>query len=122
MSDYADGLRELADFVDRNPELFTYGITVDLFAEDRAEFAEKARAFGSAEKRTMGSWYLLRKRFGPHTLELTIEREKICERVQTGTRIVTKPDPVAVADVPLVDVEEPVYEWKCPDSILGGAS
>lgn len=38
----------------------------------------------------------------------------VCERVQVGTRTVSKPDPAA----PLIDVEEPVYEVRCPDSVL----
>lgn len=41
----------------------------------------------------------------------------VCEMVQTGTRTVRKPDPKALASVPLVDVEEPVFERRCPDPV-----
>lgn len=39
--------------------------------------------------------------------------DSVCTRVQTGTRTVTKPDPAA----PLIEVEEPVYEWRCADPL-----
>ena len=39
-----------------------------------------------------------------------------CNKVQVGTKTVEKPDPNA----PTVTVEEPVYEWQCPD-VLNGA-
>ena len=38
----------------------------------------------------------------------------VCERVQVGTTTVTKPDPNAA----LVEVEVPVYETRCPESVL----
>lgn len=37
----------------------------------------------------------------------------LCERVQTGTRKVLKPAP----DAPMIEVEEPVMEWRCKDDI-----
>lgn len=122
--DYADGLRRLADFIDAHPDLFrdTCELTVNLFAENREEFAEKARQLGSAEKVEMGGWYVLRKKFGPHRLDLNIAREYVCTQVQTGTRTVSKPDPEVLATVPTVEVEEPVYEWQCPDSLLRPAT
>lgn len=40
-----------------------------------------------------------------------------CEKVQVGTQTVTKPDPDA--EVPTIEVEEPVYEWQCPEIVLG---
>lgn len=40
--------------------------------------------------------------------------ESVCVRVQTGTVTVTKPAP----DAPTIEVEEPVYEWRCADPIL----
>ena len=45
--------------------------------------------------------------------------EALCERVQTGTRTVEKIDPDYLLDAPKVTVEEPVYDWRCSDDILG---
>lgn len=43
--------------------------------------------------------------------------DSVCTRVQTGTRTKTIPDPVALDAVPLIEVEEPVYEWRCADPL-----
>ncbi|MBN9607812.1 MAG: hypothetical protein J0I11_00660 [Actinobacteria bacterium] len=46
----------------------------------------------------------------------------VCTRVQTGTRTKTVPDPVAMEQVPLIEVEEPVYEWRCADPLADMAA
>jgi hypothetical protein len=120
MNDYlqrwCDGLRELADFVASHEDLFEYApdFTCNLFACDAADMADQARRFGTANKREGGKWYWLERSFGPHSIALNIAREQICERVQVGTQKVMKPVPNA----PQIEVEEPVYEWSCPDSVL----
>ena len=43
----------------------------------------------------------------------------VCKRVQVGTRVVEKPDPdYEPEEVPTIQVEEPVYEYRCPDPIV----
>lgn len=116
---WAEGLHQVADFFAEHPELCPpYGETFNIFAHDREHLAEKARSFGTCDKVEQDYWYVLRKVFGPHKVDLTIERECVCTKVQVGTRTVTKPDPEAIAAVPTIEVEEPIYEWECPDSIL----
>lgn len=41
--------------------------------------------------------------------------EALCERVQTGTKIVLRP----AEGTPMVEVEEPVYDYRCSDDIMG---
>lgn len=116
---WAEGLRELADFAEQRPELFDgNGETFNLFAYTPEGMTEKARLLGTSEKHSLGSYYVMRRYFGPHKLELNIAHEQFCERVQTGTKTVTKPDPEALRQVPNVEIEEPVYEWICPKSVL----
>lgn len=115
------GLRELADFAEQQPDLFggyNCGETVNLFASDAESMAEKTRLLGKSTKVTSDGWYIMRRWFGPHRIELNIARDNFCERVQTGTKTVSKPDPEALAQVPTVEVSEPVYEWICPESVL----
>lgn len=45
--------------------------------------------------------------------------EALCERVQTGTKTVERVDPDYLALAPKITVEEPVYEIRCSDDILG---
>jgi hypothetical protein len=53
-------------------------------------------------------------------IEVNITRDEVCEQVQVGTRKVERPDPNVT--VPMVEVEEPIYEWKCPEVIFGGSA
>lgn len=41
----------------------------------------------------------------------------VCERVQVGTKKVEKYDPEALSAIPKIVVEEPVFEYRCPDPI-----
>lgn len=113
---WCKGLRELADFAESHEDLFdhTPGFTCYLFANHASDMAAKARLLGKANKHEGDKWYWLDRPFGPHHIALNISREKICERIQVGTQKVMKPDP----ETPQVEVEEPVYEWSCPDSVL----
>lgn len=56
-----------------------------------------------------------RKFGGAVELQHHANRDDVCERVVTGTRTVTKPDPAA----PLVEVEEEVVEWRCSPLLAG---
>jgi hypothetical protein len=121
LKEWADGLREIADFAEQRPELFengTYGERFNLFAYSPEEMTRKTVMLGTSKKSAVGGYYCMTRSFGPHKVELNIQRDKFCERVQTGTRIVEKPDPKKLEKVPTVKVEEPVYEWICPDSVL----
>jgi len=103
MSDYTKnwckGLRDLADFVEsyRDGDSWTTGFALNLFADDAEDMAEKGRRLGTASKHEQGGYYFLKRDFGPHSIALNILRERICERVQTGTRKVMKPAPDAPA-------------------------
>jgi len=118
--EYAKGLHELADFAGQHPELFDKhcGETFNIFAYTSEEMAEKTRLLGTSKKVASDGWYTMSRRFGPHQVDLSISRNTFCERVQTGTKTVEKPDPEALKQVPTIEVEEPVYEWTCPETIL----
>jgi hypothetical protein len=119
VQEWADGLREMADFADRHPDLFnSRGEKFNIFATDAKDFARKARALGKADKIQEGSFYILRRRFGPHMVDLNIFRKELCEKVLVGTKIVSRQDPELIAAVPVIEVTEDVYEWHCPESIL----
>jgi hypothetical protein len=132
---FTQGLREIADFLDQNPDVKLPYLGADVwagipehclsiyltgvFADPRDELAVIARAMGNASKvvdEDGGRFYVLRK-FGAITLAASADRASVCERVVTGTREVTKEvrDPEALAAVPMVEVTEIVedVEWVC---------
>lgn len=122
---WIEGLRELADFVEAHPEIDAAStFTLNLWMHEKSDLADWMKRLGGKWDKYTGldAYFIMRRMFGPHRIELNANREAVCERTQVGTKTVEKPDPELLAAVPLVTVEEPVYEWKCPDSLLAEAS
>ena len=122
---FIKGLRDLADFLETREELTpVYGQHFNVFANDPTEFALKARRLGTADKNAedWSNYFTMVKTFGPHQLELNILRASMCEKKKVGTKKVKKRDEKVVQEVlkavPEVEVEEDVFEWVCPESIL----
>lgn len=126
----AEGLRAVADMIEQNPELSgllrqsldymcTYASTVDeIAAFIRAALrhgAEIVKEYPDAENPDRA--FRAYANFGPVSVVAITEREKVCERVVTGTEVVTTivPDPTLLAEVPQIEVTETVEisEWKC---------
>jgi hypothetical protein len=130
-TDLADGLRNLAQFINDHPDLadaFAGGgltICVPLSHKNNppAEIAQFARAGVRAGRRVTKSldgeqWGGVKVHFGRRvTLDAYAHREQVCERVVVGTETVTKqvPDPEALAAVPTVEITETVeqVQWRC---------
>src|SRR5579859_4336784 len=119
--EFARDLRAIADFVEAHPELDVPSLDrIDIFPYDPKALPKYAAAFGKAAKDILGdSWFILRRTFGAIKLEATWQRERVCERVVVGQREV--PDQIipAKAEEFIPAHKEDVYEWRCPDSILG---
>lgn len=77
-----------------------------------------AKHVGSCEKKVDDTYFELSKKFGVITVNFFAYRSDVCERVQVGAREIpeqilpAKPEEVIPAHT------EPIYEWKCPESIL----
>lgn len=114
-------LRELADFLEANPELIHEyeHLAIDVFLPDGASLAAMAmRLGGQWEKKGNESFFELVRYFGKHYISLDAHRDRVCTRVEVGTETVEVPDPNA----PKVTVTRPVFEWQCPESLLALAS
>ena len=107
---YIDGLRDLTDWLEQHPEYApTYpAVTLNVFADDKAELAEFARAAGRATKHWLDSWFVVRAEFGPHSIDANLAREQVCDRVVTGIRWVPA-QPARTEDV---------VEWVCQDTSI----
>jgi hypothetical protein len=129
----AAGLRQLADFLDANPNLqgTRYAFdSINLFPRGRDAVAAWARAAmratgAAVDKFVNGNWAGVKVTFGSVGVDVTIERDEICERVVVDTREVTEevPDPQALAAVPKVTVTRTVedVEWRCRPLLAGDA-
>ena len=107
---YVKGLRDLADYIETTnldlDSIYEDGLRVDLFFYDQETWRGQSRALGGFREKTVeGSFAITRRHFGPHTVEVNISRDKVCDRVLVGEQTI----PATSARV------EPVYEWRCPD-------
>jgi hypothetical protein len=105
---YVQGLRDLADYLETSELDLAYynGIRLDVFTYNEKTFAEQSRKLGGFREKVLeGSYAIVKRTFGPHTIEVNISRDKVCERVRVGERI----EPATEERV----VE--LYEWKCPE-------
>lgn len=114
----AAGLRALADWLEATPDFDLPLVCASHLTHNVAELARLGSLMGTAEKTTSGSFVGLRRRFGPVELKVQAFHEDVCERVQVGTRPAEKVKLPEGATWQTEIVEEPVYEWRCPESIL----
>ena len=123
--EYAEGLRQVAAFLESHPEiqlpeatLTCYGI----FSKDVA--ATTARALsqgGRCDKVFEDTLVTLKRDFGPIELRYIGTRSSVCEQIRVGTRTVPEqyvaPRPATEAQL-IPEHDEAVYEWRCT-SLLG---
>lgn len=110
---FIQALRDCADFLESHPAVIAprYN-TMNVFVNTREEVAAQAKA-ASWEKVYNGDWFYLSRAFGEDLrLDITVEREVMCRKVVTGTRVVpARPEQT---------VEE--FEWRCDEaSVLAPA-
>lgn len=120
--EYIAGLRELADRLERHPESPTpwdgNGGTMLVFVQSEAEFAEAARCYGGVKRQGDKGIELHNGILGLR-LKVVPVADAVCERVEVGTKIeVDYEVPEDVKERYRVEREVPVYETRCPDSIL----
>ena len=109
-AEWVNGLRAMADWFEQHPEripLWNH-LQINLFPGDKAELAVLAREFGRAVKDGDDRWFHVKRPCGPHSISGTIEREQVCRKIVTGTKIVPAQ--------PEREVE--VVEWVCDEPVL----
>lgn len=104
--EYVYGLRQLADWYERHPNVKIPHNPPTVYSYNSKEEALfLAGILGRSEKKFEYSGFYLIKKFGELELRFCFNREVICERVVTGTRIVPA---VSYPEHP-----EDIIEWKC---------
>lgn len=122
----ADGLRELADFVETvgpklpvdldAPYLTAWvfddykGVEAKHWLTAREKMRRIVKLVGKADKVYKENYFDLRKYFGPIKLEFTTNRANVCERKVVGTKEI--PEHVVAART------EDIVEWVCNDPLL----
>lgn len=122
---YVEGLRTLADLIERHDELpLPYDVTaqwinVSSSEDDQRRIAQTfARVMpGTIAKSVRDTAFDLDGQVGAVNVGMILSRDAVCTRVMKEVREVTRevPDPDALAAVPTVTVTETVedVEWVC---------
>lgn len=115
----AEGLRQLADWIESHPDVevpydLRNGLTI--FTYSKEDLAKVARSLGKCTKKSDDLSYTVTRNFGPIEVSGYASRGSVCQRVKVGTQKVQKPDPEFTP--PMIEVEEDIYEWQCPESLL----
>ncbi len=115
-SECAEQLRRIADDLDKIGEYDVYPSSVPIFVDTPEEAIEIRRRIGAKmDKRAFENYVILEREYGdtivPIKLQVFVVRSGMCEKKQVGVQMVTKPDPTFKA--PMMEVEEPIYEWEC---------
>lgn len=118
--EYAEGLREVASFIESHPEIPLPSDTLTCYSLTNKKIAAvTARALsqgGRCDKVYEDSLLRLKRTFGAIEVEYLGMRQNVCEQVKVGTRVVPEryvPPQPATEAVVVPEHEEPVYEWVC---------
>lgn len=125
-------LRAVAAWLESHPEVDVHEVALGHYVEQRVSvYGLDADRMGKLAREIGGRWdkhvdellFTLKQEIAPGVaLELTASRERVCERVVTGTTIVTEPDPEALAAVPTVTREVETFEWRCAPLLAEAAA
>lgn len=107
-------LRAMADWLEAHSEVQIPSIDVTVWSFGGRTFQQAVAALGAFDKEYTDSFVRAVVRFGALRLVFSDWRETVCQKVQTGTRHVDAR--TIVTEEP--EHDEPVYEWRCPESWL----
>ena len=112
------GLKELIVLLIEQPELaHRFGnATLYAFSYTEDEWKRINKMMGTFDKDSTSYDLEATRRFGPLTLKHCITHDKVCEKKVTGTKTVTRREPVEEVEYHDVEVEEEIVEWVCPDT------
>ncbi len=129
-AEWVESARALVDFLEQRPSLIPLsGIDAHPYINGKEELAAALRLLGPAEKYASELFIGARRSFGPHSVVVSDYRRNVCERVQVGTKRVTVQATSAeelpedalsprAREVWEYETEQPVFETRCPPSLL----
>lgn len=110
-AEYVAGLRQLADWYEKNPQVELPSWQFTVYAFDTKENAMLVlRACAPCDKEYDGDMFYIRKQFGKIGLNFMFLRQAVCVRRVVGTRDV--PEVVIPKKVVPAHVEQ-IVEWDC---------
>jgi hypothetical protein len=98
-------LQQLEDL----PDIFLFVSPQYIFVDSLEAARKIVHAIGGYWEKDASDNYL---NYIQGNLVVCVHKDLTCTKVQVGTRTVTRP--ILPEGTPTEEVEEPVYEWRCP--------
>jgi hypothetical protein len=119
--EYADGLRELADWIEANPDIEVPDKVFQVYSMNTKEEASKClSALKPCRKEYRNDMFHLVRDFGPLTLDFVFYRNAVCTRRVVGTKeIGTELIPARLIPEQIIPAHvEEIVEWECGEPLL----
>lgn len=111
MSDYTNSLRQLADFLDKHPDLALPSEDIRVYAMDtKEEAAACLKALKPCKKEYRDNIFEISKEFGGISLRYVFLRSSVCRRKVVGTKEIEEQH-IPGRTIP-AHTEE-IVEWEC---------
>jgi len=123
-TEYAAGLRGLADWIEAHPTQPLPINTFPVYALNTKEDAANClRDLKPCKKEYKGDMFYLSREFGPLKLEFVFYRNAVCTRRVIGTKEVgTEVIPARIIPEQVIPAHtEEIVEWECGESLLAPA-
>ena len=119
--EYANGLRELADWIEAHPELAAPYSDITIYSLDtKEEAAAVLRALKPCKKRITDTLFCIERKVGPINYQFAFNRKSICKARIIGQKTIpehTEPERLIPARVVVEHVED-IIEWDCTEGLL----
>ena len=104
------GLKQVVAWLEANPEFEVADTDILIRCWTKADLTAFVRALPNPVQKYSGGMFFFAKHHFTDTVSLYggVEHEKVCRRVEKGTRVVPAQE----------EHEEPVYEWIWDDALL----
>lgn len=126
--EFIRSLRLLANWYEAHPEISVLPhpylfktLWPSEFKDPKTILAAVAKAGGKVAKNYTETEIQVEVRFGSILLRYDAPREKVCERVKVGEKIIPAKVVPAREEMFIPEKVEEIFEWKCPESLLAGA-
>lgn len=116
-----EATRRLVPHEDAALPYVVQGNAVRVYTHGGEQFAATVRAFGAGRKEAdpqHGIRFVVDLGEGLLPAVVTDISGQVCERVQVGVTCKEITDPDWDVEIPTISVEVPVYELRCPESVL----
>ena len=112
-------LRDLADYLEARqfPKWARIHVgTVYVFCNSAEEFGDAVSVLGECTKNANDLYLNATHYVGNLECQVTVSREKACERVKVGEKVIPATPEHVIPATP--ERSEDVYDWKCPQSFI----